>query len=266
MLPADRADRRSALPPAARRAPGEVLGRRPGNRPAEPGPHPVELAGLLHELTAQLLAAADVQDAVDRLAAFARQALPAVARCCVALVGEGLPSTRAAAGDDIGGLDDPAHADGPAPDAIRTRELVTTPDLGADPRWPALAAAAPAAGLSVASVPLDVRRQSVGALTLLVPGRDRLEPGLLVTAMALAGQAEVLLGEVLRRGALAQQTAGLITSLRAGAGLDHAVGVIVAQRGCGLPEAYAFLHETARRLGLAPDAVAGKIVDAAARR
>ena len=45
------------------------------------GPHPVELAGLLHELSAHLLGADDVPQALDRLAAFTAGTCPA---CCAA--------------------------------------------------------------------------------------------------------------------------------------------------------------------------------------
>lgn len=274
MLPADPVHRRTVSGlPAARRALNART--RPSRRAARPapaapvGPHPIELAGQLHELTAHLLGAADVQDALVRLAGFTRQALPPTARCAAVLVGDGLPLIHAAAGDGLAVLDDP-HAEGPGLTATRTRELVTTPDLGSDPRWPALAAAAraaaPATGVSVVCLPLDVRRQSVGSLAVWVPRRGGLEPGLTLTAMALAGQAEVLLGEVLHRSGQAERTAGLITTLGSGAVVDHAVGVIVAQRGCEVAEAYGFLHETAQRLRLPPAAVAEKIVTAVARR
>jgi len=54
---------------------------------APAGPHPVELAGLLHELTARLLGADDVPQALDRLAAFAAATVPGALRCSVALIG-----------------------------------------------------------------------------------------------------------------------------------------------------------------------------------
>ncbi|MDP9816349.1 GAF and ANTAR domain-containing protein [Spirilliplanes yamanashiensis] len=262
MLPADQVDRRDPGPPPARRpANGGPRSPRPPRRhsAADEGPHPVELAGLLHELTAELLAAADVPDALDRLARFAHQALPGADRCVATLVGDGLPPLAAAAGADLPGVPGP-HDEGPGAAATRGRELVTTADLAADERW-----AGPfPAGIAVAAVPLDVRRQSVGALTVYA-ARDALEPGVLLTAMALAGQAEVLLAELLRRSAQAELTADLVATLRTGA-VDHAVGVIVAQRGCDLPAAYTFLHETAERLGLTPAALAEKIVASAARR
>jgi hypothetical protein len=46
-----------------------------------PGPHPVEVAGLLHELSAELLSADDLPQAMDRLAAFVAAGVPSVMRC-----------------------------------------------------------------------------------------------------------------------------------------------------------------------------------------
>ncbi len=212
------------------------------------GPHPVELAGLLNEVTVRLL---------DRLAALAAGALPGAVRCSVALITEGGPVTVAAAGSAGETCDTVQYAEGngPALEAARTRTLTTSDDLGADERWPELAAAARTDGIAaVFAVPLDVRRHAVGALSVSLATRGAAGPDLLLTAMAMAGQAEVLLGELLRREALTE-----------GAAVDRAVGVIIAQRGCGVQEAYRILHDSAQRLGLDRVTVAERLVAAAAR-
>jgi AmiR/NasT family two-component response regulator len=72
--------------------------------------------------------------------------------------------------------------------------------------------------------------------------------------MAIVNQAEVLLAELSRREALHD-----------GAAVDRAVGVIIAQRGCGVHEAYDVLRETSQRLGLDRNAVAERLIAAAAR-
>lgn len=221
------------------------------------GPHPVELAGLLHELTVRLLSADSLTQALDRLAAFAVAALPGVLRCSVALIGEGGPLTEAAAGPAGETFDRSQYAGstGPGLEAARTRAVVTSTDLTTDERWPHLRDAARADGLrAVAAIPLDVRRTAVGAISVYPEHGGEMEPAVLVTAMALAGQAEVLLGELHRREALTE-----------GAEVDRAVGVIIAQRGCGVQEAYAILQESSQRLGLPRGAVAGRLVAAAAR-
>jgi GAF domain-containing protein len=235
--------------------------------PLADGPHPVELAGLLHELTALLIDAVDLQEGLSRLAAFTARSLPGTLRCSVTLIGDGTPMTMAASGQAGRELDDVQYAAGQGPglDATRTRTLVTCPDLTADERWPALVACAQGSGVrAVASIPLDVRRHSVGALNLYAP--EPIDAPQLLTAMAVAGQAELLLAEVLRRNAQATVTARLVESLKVGATVDHAIGVIVAQRGCDVGAAHAILQETAERLDLRLDVVAERLLATASRR
>jgi hypothetical protein len=222
------------------------------------GPHPVELAGLLHELSARLLSADDVPQALRRLAEFAGVAVPGALRASVILIGECAPLLVAASGPAGQAFDDLQYAagEGPGLDAARARALVTAHDLPADPRWPELAGCARAEGLhSVAAIPLDVQRSWVGALSLYTGLGQGIDPGWLLTAMAIVSQAEVLLGELRRRAALG-----------AGATVDRAAGVIIAQRGCGVREAYDLLEDTANRLGLDRRAVADRLVTAATSR
>jgi transcriptional regulator with GAF, ATPase, and Fis domain len=224
---------------------------------ASSGPHAVELAGLLHELSARLLSADDLSQALNRLAAFAAAVIPAAIRCAVVLIGENAPLTHAASGPAVQALDRLQYAEGHGPslDAARTRTLVTTQDLPADPRWPTLSDQAHADGIhAVAAVPLDVHRAAVGALTVYAADPTSIDPGLLLTIMAIANQAEILLGEVHRR-----------DNLTEGATVDRAAGVIIAQRGCGIQEAYAVLQDTAHHLGLDRNAVAERLITAAAR-
>jgi GAF domain-containing protein len=217
----------------------------------------VELAGLLHELTVRLLSADSLNQALDRLATFATAALPGVVRCAVVLIGEGGPLTAAGSGTAGETFDHLQYAGstGPGLEAARTRAVVTSDDLTTDERWPELRSAAGADGLqAVAAIPMDVRRTAVGAVSIYPDRAGDVCPEVLVMAMAMAGQAEVLLGELHRREALTE-----------GAEVDRAAGVIIAQRGCGVQEAYAILHESAQRLGLPQAAVAERLVAAAAR-
>ncbi|WP_244945219.1 GAF and ANTAR domain-containing protein [Couchioplanes caeruleus] len=219
-------------------------------------PHPVEVAGLLHELSALLLGTDDVAQALDRLAVFTAGAVPGAVRCSVALIGEGGPPTLAASGPRAQALDDLQYAigDGPGLEAARTRAVVAVTDLSADGRWPELAERARDEGVrAVASIPLDLRRSAVGAVTLFAD-RPGIEPETLLTAMAVVGQAELLLGEVHRRAGQCSDSA-----------VDRAAGVIIAQRGCGVREAYDVLRDTSQRLGLPREEVAERLIAAAAR-
>ncbi|MEU7906677.1 ANTAR domain-containing protein [Actinoplanes sp. NPDC049118] len=229
---------------------------RPGDGLAA-GPHPVELAGLLHELSVRMLGADDVPQALYRLAAFVAGAVPGVLRCSVALIGEGGPPVLAASGARAKALDDRQYGTGHGPglEAARNRVLVTAGDLQSDPRWPELAECARAEGVhGIVSFPLDVQRTSVGSLSLFVAQPGGIAPELLLTTMAVVNQAEVLLGELRRREGLSE-----------GATVDRAAGVIIAQRGCGVQEAYDVLRETSQRLGMDRRAVAERLIAAAAR-
>jgi hypothetical protein len=225
---------------------------------ARVGLHPAELAGLLHELSVRLLGAEDCTEALEHLAALAAGAVRGTLRCSVTLIGEGGPLLRAGHGPAGETCDEQQYATGagPALDAARTRALVTVADLATDARWPELAAPARADRVrAVVAVPLDVPRSDVGSLSLYLDRPGDPGPDLLLTAMALASQAEVLLGELRRREV---QTPD--------ATVDRAIGVIIAQRGCGVREAYEVLGETAQRLGLDHRAVADRLITAVAAR
>lgn len=246
---------RRAVPGATRR-PASTSPRSVVSEPSR-GPHAVELAGLLHELTVRLLSADRLSHALDRLAAFGASAPPGVTRCSVTLIAEGGPLLSATAGHAAETFDQLAYAQstGPGLEAARSRALVTSGDLPGDSRWPDLGAAATADGLhAVVAVPLHVRRTAVGSISLYLDRAGEPDPELLVTALAVAGQAEVLLGALHRREALTE-----------GAGVDRAIGVIIAQRGCGVQEAYSVLQESAQRLGLDQRTVAERLITAAAR-
>ncbi|WP_433301685.1 GAF and ANTAR domain-containing protein [Actinoplanes sp. CA-030573] len=205
----------------------------------------------------RLLGAESFASALERLASFAVGAVPGAVRCSIALIGEGGPLSCTAYGPSGEGVDELQYASGAGPglDAARSRSLVTVEDLAADERWPELAEPARAEGVrSVVAVPLDVPRAEVGSLSLYLDRPGGLGPDLTLTAMALVNQAEVLLGELRRR-----------DEASTGAAIDRAVGVIIAQRGCGVREAYDVLGETAQRLGLDRQAVADRLIAAAAR-
>ncbi|GAB7047979.1 GAF and ANTAR domain-containing protein [Catenuloplanes indicus] len=231
------------------------------------GPHSVELVGLLHELTAMLLGATEIESALADLSRFAAFAVPGVVRCSALLITEGRPAVSAASETSRRKIDDVQQdeAAGPSLDAIHTREPVVSADLHADQRWPALQPAAVGTGLRTAiALPIDVNRDAVGALTLYLTEADAAGPGRMVAAMAIAGQAALLLGEVLRRAE--ETTPPLSAQEPSDATVNHAVGLIMAQRGCGPAEAFEVIDETATRLAVSPRVVAERLLETAQRR
>src|SRR4051794_35644696 len=99
---------------APKRGPARRLSRRArarGTRATDlSGPHAVELAGLLHEVSVRLLAADSFASALERLAAFLVGAVPGTVRCSVTLIGEGGPLTCTAAGPPGEGVDEIQYA------------------------------------------------------------------------------------------------------------------------------------------------------------
>ncbi|GLY96746.1 ANTAR domain-containing protein [Actinoplanes sp. NBRC 103695] len=251
------APRDGADPPVEVVLPDEVV--RPGSSReiALPDTTAVELAGLIHELSERLLSADDVNQALERLAIFTVAAVPGAVRCSVVLITEGVGPTLTASGSDGRAVDECQleTGEGPGLEAARTRTMVITQNLLSDPRWPDLADCARQENVhAVAAIPLDVQRSAVGALSIYVRAPQGIGPDLLLTAMAVVNQAEILLSELSRRAALVQ-----------GATVDRAIGVIIAQRGCGVREAYDVLQETAQRLGMDRQSVAERLIAAAAR-
>ena len=225
----------------------------------------MELVGLLHELTAMLLGATEIESALADLARFAALAVRGVARCSVLLITEGRPAVSGSSETSRRKIDDVQQdeATGPSLDALRTRETVVSTDLTVDPRWPALQPAAVGAGVHTAiALPIDVRRDAVGALTLYLTEADAAQADRMVAAMAIAGQAALLLGEVLRRSEETPRSAQEPSD----ATVNHAVGLIMAQRGCGPAEAFEVIDETATRLAVSPRVVAERLLETAQRR
>jgi hypothetical protein len=261
-LPAPRDAADQPLPAAPASAsdvvlPDEVV--RPGSSReiALPDTTAVELAGLIHELSERLLSADDVNQALERLAIFTVAAVPGAVRCSVVLITEGVGPTLTASGSDGRAVDECQleTGEGPGLEAARTRTMVLTQNLLSDPRWPDLADCALQEDVhAVAAIPLDVQRSAVGALSIYIRTPQGIGRELLLTAMAIVNQAEILLSELSRRAALGQ-----------GATVDRAIGVIIAQRGCGVREAYDVLQETAQRLGMDRQSVAERLIAAAAR-
>lgn len=255
----------------APRARNSLLTRFTAHR-ADASPHLVEVTALLRELTARLIRAEDLQHALDVLASTAVAAVPGVAWCGVTVLRDGHPATIATAsapaihGDGIGDSADQLQYDtgeGPCLEAIRTRALTACPDLGAERRWTRWTPRARDLGVrSVLSVPLDVDEAVVGALNLYGAHPAAMGDQAQLTALLIAEHAGLLLGSVVERGARAELTARLVEDLREGAALDHAVGIVMAQRRCTAEEALAVLRGAAEALDVRPRVVAERLIAA----
>jgi GAF domain-containing protein len=153
-------------------------------------------------------------------------------------------------------------AEGPCLDCFATGRRITNVDLtDAGSRWPAFAEAARDVGFTVShALPMRLRNQVVGALNLFTIAPVRLSEDQVAVVQGLADIATIgLLHEraVRDQEVLAEQ---LQTALHSRIVIEQAKGVLSAQRGGSVGEAFRVMRSHARRTGEPLTAVAEAIV------
>ena len=266
-------------------------------------PHPptapqlVEMTGALRELTALLARAVDLVDALEVLAEMTLRTVPEATRCGVIVLRDGEPALVRAAARDAAGEPYPLTAAGPAaaaerdggvPEAsdradldetqcrvgegpglaaMRGRELVAIDDLADETRWPLWTPRCVEAGMrSVVCLPLDVSHTVAGALSLYSPKPHALANSAQLAGLLLAEHASLLLASVLELQKRAAQAAELSAALHGDSPVAHAVGIVMAQRGCDADAALDVLTSAAVRANLHLNVVADRLVAAVSRR
>jgi len=152
--------------------------------------------------------------------------------------------------------------EGPCMECFATGRVIANVDLAdATSRWPLFAEAARETGFSVShALPLRLRGQIVGALNLFTVARVRLTDDHLAVVQGLADIATIgLLHERAIRDqvVLAEQ---LQTALHSRIVIEQAKGVLSAQAGVTVAEAFRLLRTYARRTGQALTLVAEAVV------
>ncbi|MET0135321.1 MAG: GAF and ANTAR domain-containing protein [Kibdelosporangium sp.] len=157
--------------------------------------------------------------------------------------------------------------DGPCVECVRTGQPVSSGDLSADiPRWPRFAAAAQASGFAAAHVlPMRLRREVIGALSLL-----NTQPGGLDPMSAQLGQA---LADVATIGILHQRTVGqaeivteqLQTALNTRVIIEQAKGMLAARSGdLSTEQAFHAMRGYARAHNQSLSELARRVIDGTA--
>ncbi|GAA0742876.1 GAF and ANTAR domain-containing protein [Dactylosporangium roseum] len=231
--------------------------------------HTVEIAAVLRQLTARLIASDDLDEALEDLVDTAADLVEGASWCAVTLVRAGGPSTAAASSElpeEL--LDSQYHSGtGPSMEAIRARDLILSDDLTVDTRWPEWRERALAAGVrGVLTVPVDIDEQVVGALTVYSAESGRFTADVGLTAVLVAEHAGLLLAAVLDRGRQAGLHAALAEALADGETVNRAIGIMMVQRGCSAEAALDGLQRTASRLDLPLSTVAQRLVETVERR
>jgi transcriptional regulator with GAF, ATPase, and Fis domain len=154
------------------------------------------------------------------------------------------------------------RAEGPCLDCFATGRVIANVDL-ADPasRWPVFAEAARGVGFTVShALPMRLRKKVVGALNLFTKAPVRLDDEQLAVVQGLADIATIgLLHEraVRDQVVLAEQ---LQTALHSRIVIEQAKGVLSAQSGTSVGEAFRVMRSHARRTGEPLTAVAEAVV------
>ncbi|GIL30898.1 transcriptional regulator [Actinocatenispora comari] len=137
---------------------------------------------------------------------------------------------------------------GPCLDCVRTGRLVVSEDLAADTeRWPQFAAFAVGAGFGAAcAIPMRLRDEVIGALTLLKTASGPVEPDSISLGQALADVATIGILQqraVTRHEIVSEQ---LQATLHRRTVIEQAKGVLAERGGVDMHEAYTLLRGYAR--------------------
>nr|MDT0657460.1 GAF and ANTAR domain-containing protein [Micromonospora sp. DSM 115978] len=227
----------------------------------------VETAAVLRELTAGLLAGADLDEALATLVRTARDAVPGACGCGVTLLRAGGPASVSATDPRLRDLDHPRHgADGPAMTAIRRRECVRVENLAGEFRWRRWTRRAVGLGVyALIAAPFDVDDQVIGSLNIYARRHGALVAGDQVTATLLAEHAGPLLAAVRDRADRTVRPGNADGSDSGGEVIGQAIGVIMTQRGCPAPEALRVLRTASSALSIPLREVAERLVRSVAR-
>lgn len=155
--------------------------------------------------------------------------------------------------------------EGPCLDSVTTGRQVSEPDLAEAPsnrRWPRFASRAVDEGFrSVQAVPLRLRADTIGAMTLFTTAPGAMPPGDVHVAQALADVATIgiLQERGIRRGeVLATQ---LQTALNSRVMIEQAKGVLSERARIEMPDAFTLLRAHARNSGQRLTDVAREVIN-----
>jgi GAF domain-containing protein len=152
---------------------------------------------------------------------------------------------------------------GPCIEAFRTGKVVAVPDLSArSDQWPDYCSAAAAVGVgAVASIPMPLGEQTVGALNLYANGTRDWPDEDLEAARVMADMATGYLINASRQQAQLQLTGQLQHALNTRVVVEQAKGMVAERKGIPPEEAYAIIRQHARSHSATVHGVAQAIVD-----
>lgn len=156
---------------------------------------------------------------------------------------------------------------GPCQTAWDTGQVVVSPKLADDRRWPDLAELAAGEEItSVLAVPVFIDDEPVGVLNGYATEQDAFADLDIETAEMLASAVGAVINQVTERDRLTQTSHQMEEALRSRAVIDQAKGIIVARYGCDPEQAFQRLVRVSRNSNVKLREVARLLVDQAQSR
>lgn len=223
----------------------------------------------LTELTALLLSAEDVEEALHHLARMAVVVVPDGPSCGITVLEEGVFRTVVYSGSIPASVDELQYErrDGPCLEALRSVAPVVVQDLAREDqgRWGGYPPVALAAGVrAVLAHPLEVRGSVVGVLNLYAHGPDLFPESVQQIAKQFVDPAALLLSGALRRLSQEELIGQLQAALASRAVIDQAIGIVMGRRGCSADDAFAVLRRMSNDRNIKLRDLAQAVTEAAA--
>lgn len=211
-------------------------------------------------------------EALQRLAALGADLFPGSGTAAVTIADGGQPLTFAAADPRLSGLHELQFSSGQGPlvEALHHHEPRRVDDITTERRWPLFCRAAARAGFaSLLVLPLRTD-QPAGAVALYSPGRRTFTGSAQDVAVLYAAQGGTALHNAELYRACREMADNLHTALASQAVIEQAKGILHAELGVSMDEAFALLsqrsHRTNRKVRLvSADLVAGRVDPASVR-
>lgn len=203
-------------------------------------------------------------DALDRLVATCRDAIPACKDASITMQRPDGPTTAAATSDDALRIDEweYAHEAGPCIDALRDGKEHYVPDRAAAETYPGFSTVLSETGvLSTYGVPLVVAGQVIGALNVYAAAERAFDDEACGTvARHVAAQAAMTLHNLRVYDASRTLARQLETAMESRAVIEQAKGILMAQTDCTADEAFDTLRTASQRENVKLREVAQRIV------
>ena len=231
------------------------------------------LSEAMAEMGTISLAETSLTEVMLRVATLAQATIPGAGEVSVTLLEGDKGSTVAFTGDLAVQLDERQYEDGfgPCMDAARTGGTIPMFDLAREQRYPGFVAASMRAGVTgTLSVGMPLPSRVVGGLNVYARGDDEdgssLDKASVAVAEALAGHAAIAVANAGLLHATRRYAEQMREAMASRAVIEQAKGLLIAQTGCTLDEAFAHLVQRSRHENSKVAAIAAELVASAQQR